>query len=143
MNWEYLNKVRIRTGQLATTVFDGFNGMFLPRVGHRRLLCIISDGVGWQHVSVSIPGSPNETPTWADMCAVKDLFWEPEECVMQLHPPHSQYVNMHKGCLHLWKPLDAPIPMPPGWMVGYTKECQTEEEVKAAAIKYENERQKK
>jgi hypothetical protein len=66
-------------------------------------------GEPWDHVSVSLPG---RTPTWAEMCWVKDEFFEAEECVMQLHPPKSQYVDCHRHTLHLWKPT-VPIPMPP------------------------------
>ncbi|WP_456813633.1 MULTISPECIES: DUF7694 domain-containing protein [unclassified Bradyrhizobium] len=44
----------------------------------------------WEHVAVS---TPRRCPNWEEMCFVKDLFWNEEECVMQLHPPHSQYVN--------------------------------------------------
>ena len=27
-------------------------------------------------------------------------------------------LDCHPHCLHLWRPLDAEIPRPPGWMVG-------------------------
>lgn len=46
------------------------------------------------------------------MCFVKDLFWDGEDAVMQLHPPKSNYVNNHPHCLHLWRPTQAVIPMP-------------------------------
>lgn len=69
-------------------------------------------GPPFDHVSVSIPGS-FETPTWEMMCHVKDLFWDDDECVIQYHPPKKDYVNYHKGVLHMWKPLGVDIPMPP------------------------------
>lgn len=51
-------------------------------------------------------------PSWESMCFVKDLFWMPEECVVQFHPPESQYVNVAQ-CLHLWKPpFDVVLPPP-------------------------------
>ena len=53
------------------------------------------------------------------MCWVKDLFWAAEEAVMQLHPPKSEWVNNHNYCLHLWRPLDGNIPLPPSIAVGY------------------------
>lgn len=31
----------------------------------------------------------------------------------QLHPAKSEYVNIHPYCLHLWRPLEREIPMPP------------------------------
>ncbi|MDP9039797.1 MAG: hypothetical protein M3O02_11090 [Acidobacteriota bacterium] len=52
------------------------------------------------------------------MCFVKALFWDDEETVMQLHPPKSEWINNHEYCLHLWRPLNQPIPRPPGIAVG-------------------------
>jgi hypothetical protein len=63
----------------------------------------------WEHVSVSA----STVPVWGEMCWVKDLFWGPEEVVVQYHPPESQYVNVHGRVLHLWKPVGLEIPMPP------------------------------
>ena len=48
------------------------------------------------------------------MCAIKDMFFDHEETVMQLHPPVSEYVNIHPYCLHLWRPNNGRIiPRPP------------------------------
>jgi hypothetical protein len=85
----------------------------------RQLRIIAADGsdTGWEHVSVSIPDS-TKCPSWDEMCLVKDLFWDAEEAVMQLHPPKSDYVNNHAGCLHLWRPVLTAIPLPDSIMVG-------------------------
>jgi hypothetical protein len=80
-------------------------------------LVIASDGLLWEHVSVSIYGE-DRTPTWAEMCFVKSLFWDDGDCVMQLHPPSNEYINNHSFCLHLWRPTHVDIPMPPSIMVG-------------------------
>lgn len=73
------------------------------------LKVITSDYEGWEHVSVSL----NErTPTWAEMDFVKDLFWDEEQCVMQLHVPKIEHVNLHNNCLHLWRPINQKIPRP-------------------------------
>ena len=56
---------------------------------------------GWEHVSVSLPG---RAPTWDEMCFIKDIFFDPEDVIVQLHPKKSEYVNLHKHCLHMWKP---------------------------------------
>jgi hypothetical protein len=98
----------------------GNNGFFLIRVGPKLFVaCIASDGGGWEHVSVSVRenGKPR-TPTWSEMCSIKNLFWDEEDCVMQLHPPRSDYVNCHPNTLHLWRPVDGEIPRPPSIMVG-------------------------
>lgn len=79
------------------------------------LRVIASWGEQWDHVSVS---HPSRIPTWEEMCWIKSLFFEPDEAVMQLHPPQSEYVNNHPRCLHLWRPHNATIPLPPTIMVG-------------------------
>lgn len=59
---------------------------------------------GYEHVSVS-PKRKFKTPTWDDMCVLKDIFFEEEEEVYQIHPKKSEYVDMVNNCLHLWKPI--------------------------------------
>lgn len=113
------NEFRITSGLLASTPADGNNGAFLIplRVRSKRIFvrAIASDGEGWEHVSITYPGG---IPSWSMMCAVKAIFWGGEDCVMQLHPPASEYVNNHPGCLHLWRPIEQAVPVPPAWMVG-------------------------
>lgn len=69
---------------------------------------------GWEHVSVSCK---NRCPSWNEMNFVKDLFWHPEENVIQFHPPHKEYINCHPYCLHLWKP-PFEVPRPPSILIG-------------------------
>lgn len=95
---------------------DESNGCFVVKVKHGQVLRIIaSNGFGWEHVSVS---RSDRTPTWEEMCQVKAMFWEPDDCVIQYHPPASEYVNNHANCLHLWRPIGKDVPMPPSIMVG-------------------------
>lgn len=83
------------------------------------VLTVISSGSlhpespDWEHVSVSTSA---RCPTWEEMCLVKDLFWMPEELVIQFHAPASKHINIHKYCLHLWHSR-APITMPPEILV--------------------------
>jgi hypothetical protein len=100
---------------MATDETCGCNGVFFIPRQTEIFHCIISDGEGWEHVSVSLR---NRCPTWEEMCFIKDMFWGADECVMQLHPVRSEYVNMHSFCLHLWRPTGAAIPTPPSIMVG-------------------------
>lgn len=58
---------------------------------------------GYEHVSVSTMTS--KLPTWEEMSIVKDIFWDDEEMVVQLHPKKSMYVNIAE-VLHLWRPAD-------------------------------------
>lgn len=64
---------------------------------------------GWEHVIVS---THRRCPNWQEMCFVKDLFWDAEECVIQFHPPRSEYVNNNPYELHLWK-HESGHPTPP------------------------------
>lgn len=83
--------------------------------GGGRLKVIASVGLGWDHVSVSLP---NRCPNWPEMSRVKDLFFCDDETAMQLHVPAADHVNNHPYCLHLWRPHDVAIPRPPGLLVG-------------------------
>lgn len=56
-------------------------------------------------------------PTWEEMCVIKEMFFEPEERVVQYHPPESEYVNSHPYCLHLWRYTVAEFPHPPAIFV--------------------------
>lgn len=123
-----LNQFRVRTGAYASDDSDGFNGMFSFIIEYfktngakdrDRVLVIAGDGLGWEHVSVSLPDHPITCPRWELMCAVKEMFWGEEATVVQFHPPKSDYVNNHPGCLHLWRPLETSLPLPPSFMVGF------------------------
>ena len=78
-------------------------------------------GPPFDHVSVSVGprgGKERRCPTWEEMCWIKDQFFEPEELVVQYHPPKSAYVNAHPYCLHLWRPVGVEIPLPPKATIG-------------------------
>jgi hypothetical protein len=116
---------RLREGILATNGSDGNNGCFIfkhPKIAGEQIRCIISDGEGWEHVSVSIArkatGRPTRNPTWEEMSFVKDQFWHPQETVLQFHPRESEHVNNHPFCLHLWRQIGKEIELPPAIMVG-------------------------
>lgn len=111
------NRHRIRTGYMASDDSYGCNGAFLFKRKKNKpdLKVIASDQMGWEHVSVS---TKVRTPTWGEMCFIKGIFWDEDDCVIQYHPPKSQYINNHPFCLHMWRPVDVEIPMPPQVMVG-------------------------
>lgn len=104
-----VEKYRIRDGQLASSRFDGNCGAFRIPFHGVTFGIIASDGLGWDHVSVSLP---DRCPTWDEMCHVKDLFFSPDECAVQYHPPRAVYRNHHQFCLHLWRPQDGSMPLP-------------------------------
>lgn len=110
---------------------SGNNGCFIiphHRIAGYQYFTIVSDGsfagselVPWEHVSVSVGPIGKEAtrcPTWEEMCYIKNLFWGPDETVIQFHPPESEYVNNHQFCLHLWRHTKIEIPTPPSITVG-------------------------
>ena len=114
-------KARITDGAFGSRYGDRFGAfiMLCPTTG--GLLKVIAacgdnkdsvfpGGSRWDHVSVSLK---DRTPTWEEMCWVKGLFFDPEECVVEYHPPASKYINVTATVLHMWRPLDCEIPMPP------------------------------
>lgn len=103
-----LEKCRIVNGSIGGSAKDGFAGVF--RI---HCLLIISSGPcpDWEHVSVS--RSDKQIPSWMVMCRIKRLFFLPEECVVQFHPPDADHINVNPGVLHLWRCVDREFPMPP------------------------------
>ncbi len=111
-----IEQYRVKTGPFRSTAADGNNGAFFIPLGKGQVLAVqVSDGGGWDHVSASLF---DRCPTWEEMCRVKDLFFDPEEVVVQYHPAASTYVNNHPHCLHLFRPQAVALPTPPAIMVG-------------------------
>lgn len=131
-------KYRLRNHpKLGSDSSYGNNGFFViphHRIANHFYNCQVSDGMGWQHVSITLSKEEifrvsrgiskkklvtvERCPTWEEMSVVKEMFWNDYETVMQLHPPKSEYVNQHPYCLHLWKPDNIEIPLPDSLMVG-------------------------
>jgi hypothetical protein len=119
--WRHLDKWRVVFGDMASPLGATFGAFRIPApFGALKLTVIASDGdhqaaglpseYAWEHVSASLPG---RCPNWAEMSFIKDLFWNADETVMQLHVPKSDHRNLHPNCLHLWKPVGVEIPRPP------------------------------
>lgn len=119
MAFKVPNQYRLRSGRLGSDDSIGNCGAFLiphPNpISTLTLAAIASSQGGWEHVSVSLP---SRCPTWEEMAYVKGLFWEDTDCVIQYHPPRTDYVNNHRYCLHMWRPTGVDLPRPPTWMVG-------------------------
>jgi hypothetical protein len=122
------NQFRVRTGKMGSTDDAGNNGAFMmqerPKPGKnhggmpRFLLVIASDHGSWEHVSVHCETEDHKqyTPRWDEMQAMKELFWSPEDVVIQYHPAQSHFVNIHANTLHLWRLYggwEEFLPMPP------------------------------
>lgn len=89
----------------------GNNGVFqIPTSSGFVLTCIVSDGGGWEHVSIEAPG---RTPTWEEMDFIKGLFWMESEIAIQYHVSDARKINVHPYVLHLWRPTGERVPQPP------------------------------
>lgn len=116
MSFQVPNKFRVRDGHLGSDDNIGNSGAFMVTLKHnQKVFVIASDGFGWEHVSVS---RKDRMPTWDEMCQVKDQFWGEDDCVVQYHPPRSDYVNNHSYCLHLWRRIGQEFETPPMFLVG-------------------------
>lgn len=104
---------------------DGFCGEIHLGLWKGSFIC--STGAGWEHVSVH-PYKMNCVPSWDDMCKVKDIFWNDDEEVIQIHPAKNKYVNNVPNCLHLWRCTYREMVLPPSCLVGL-REGQTAEEL--------------
>lgn len=142
-----IERFRVRVGPMATDETYGCNGFFLIPVaagsvacgaaerfvipeglGFKRVIArwtgevfqvCISEGLGWDHVSVTVRCSEKETrtPTWDEMCRIKNLFFKDTETVVQFHPRKSEYVNVHPNVLHLWRDQSTEFKLPNRGMV--------------------------
>ena len=111
------DKIRVTPPGWSSPSGANFGLFRLNYRGHT--LMIISSGCddenGWEHVSVS---HATRCPTWQEMQHIKEVFWRDDEVVLQFHPAKADYVNFHPHCLHMWRPINQAIPIPPAELVG-------------------------
>lgn len=121
-DWTNVEPFRLRDGRMASSTGDTFGFFVFPGKNVQvRAMAVDGTETGWEHVSVSVMTNQSgkcRMPTWDEMCMVKALFWDDEETVIQLHPPKSEWVNNHAGCLHLWRCTNQEQPLPPSIFVG-------------------------
>lgn len=65
---EIRKNIRLKINQEG---WDGGNGWIHHPLFKKPMAVVFSWGGGWDHVSVSFR---NRTPTWDEMCMVKDIF---------------------------------------------------------------------
>lgn len=145
-------KYRVVTGEYRTTPAHGNNGSFLvpmPPPSTTKALCMVSDQNGWEHVRVSVGKS--RAPNWHVMEALKNVFWASDDVVMQLHLPPDSFKNPREHIMHLWRPVDGGIPVPPPICLGHnpgdaihTLTCRLIRQNKAATaylVEFDNDHQ--
>ena len=109
-----LEKLRIDHPMYGKPEPGSIEGCFGIPYKHYQLFVISGCGEGWDHISVSLK---HRCPTWNEMKFIKNLFFEPDELVIQFHPPEKDYKNIGETVLHLWRPWDQEIKLPPINMV--------------------------
>lgn len=115
----------------AETDNAGMGGYYYDVISGKNLSFIFSYQMGWEHLSVSMP---SKTPSWDQMCRMKDIFWNKDEACVEYHPKEEDYVNMHPHCLHIWKPTEEYLPTPPHILVGFKDNEEKEMFLKACEI---------
>lgn len=118
---QYRDRTHPKMGSDNTAGNNGFFNIPHHKISNYVFRVMASDGMGWEHISVSVAQkdkNASRCPTWFEMCYIKDLFWDAEDCTIQYHPKKSQYVNVHEFCLHIWRPINAEILQPPREMAG-------------------------
>lgn len=58
-----------------------------------------------EHISITLRHK-KRIPTWEEMKAIKDIFFDAEEECYQVFPKKSEYVNLHPYCMHIWRDRD-------------------------------------
>ena len=117
----FVERARIVSGSLASDPNSGPQGAFLLPGPLGNTLSVVASngrdwklaglaGEAWQHVSVSLP---RRCPTWREMEWVREQFFNDDELVLQFSVPREKHINHHDYCLHLWKPTETAIPLPP------------------------------
>lgn len=114
---EFLDSKQIYSQDLSFSE-DGIKGFIC--IDRIDMSFVASWGGGWDHVSVA-PLKKKIIPSWEMMCKVKDIFFKPDEAVIQIHPPKDEYVNNMPNCLHLWRCRYKEMVLPPSFMVGLRK----------------------
>lgn len=65
------NNLRVTKGIMASDDSYGNNGVFIlnhPKIDGYKMNCIVSDGDGWEHVSITLSSMQRKVdrcPTWA------------------------------------------------------------------------------
>lgn len=98
---------------MAGTYGDQICGVFKIKLDRTTpvMTCIASTDGGWDHVSVS--NKKGRCPTWDEMKCIKELFFKPDEWAIQYNPPPDENISRHNYVLHLWRPQQSELPVPP------------------------------
>jgi hypothetical protein len=105
------NRWRVRKGQMASDETYGWNGAFLVPLEGELWHVVISDRMGWKHLSAS-NAQKRMLPSWTVLTRLKDAFFGDDEWVVLYIPGKDDYINDHPFVHHLWTPLNQELPKP-------------------------------
>lgn len=101
---------------------DGSYQFRHPWIKDYWLFCMVSTKDGWELVRITLKKMADKKTnrvvgvdrslTREECCIVKDLFWNPEECVVDFIGPMTHYVGNIVHSTFLWRPVDNPLPVP-------------------------------
>lgn len=125
MAFKVPNQHRFKEGPFKTSNEDGNNGFFVipfvKKVGKSGkmeyyMMCIVSDKLGWDRVSVYIIDKKGNTiprtPIWEEMEAVRNYFWDETDEVIQYQNMNNEK-QQNPYMLHMWKPQLTIFAKPP------------------------------
>jgi len=120
---------------------DGYGLFFIPSGSESPLRVLLSDGCGWDHVSIMHPDRP---PTNQEVAAVRVMFWEREEIVVEYHDPLVFIPETPVTIRHLWCPQGCQLLRPPAMVasefnLSEDEKLETYQKVESsnlAAVKY-------
>lgn len=79
----------------------------------------------WKRIQVSLLNWWHQQlkvfPTWDEMCAIKDIFFNDDEAIIEIHPSDEYKIYEKDYTIDLWKPLNKELPLPNPDLVGKVK----------------------
>lgn len=71
-------------------------------------------GTGWERAEMRVAAhSGDRVPIYAEMDWLKGLFWDDDECAVQMHLPKHERRQAPPNTLYLWKEAGKEFPRPP------------------------------
>ncbi len=118
-NLNHLNRYFMGNREDFSTLMEEgtFNKEYVIPANGGMLHLLCSNTLGWDHIFFKVVLdtvlSKYRMPSSIEMERIKDLFFESDEAVIEVHPKKENYVNIDSNVLHLWKPNLIELPLPP------------------------------
>lgn len=117
---KYDSLTRYRTDKDFKILSDEFlslNGCFTIPIGYSKCKIVADARDDWDHVNVVVKFGRDDSQyriaTKEEMIEIKEMFFEDSEPAIEIHPKKEDYVNIDEYMLHLWRPVNRVLPLPP------------------------------